>query len=79
MFAIKVAPYSDLFIFISSASSRSSLLASLIEDLGGKVTGSVTSKTDYLLAGEGGGSKHAKADSIGVPIINETQFKELIK
>lgn len=67
------------FCITGTLSQPRDVFKQMIEDLGGKVTGSVTSKTDYLLAGEGGGSKHAKADSIGVPIINETQFKELIK
>ncbi len=51
-----------------------------IEDFGGKVTGSVSAKTDYLLAGEAAGSKLAKAQSIGtVSIINEQEFENLIK
>ncbi len=42
-----------------------------IERHGGKVTGSVSKKTDYLLAGEAAGSKLAKAKELQVPIIDE--------
>ena len=41
-----------------------------IEHRGGKVSGSVSKKTSYLLAGENGGSKLEKANTLGVPIIN---------
>jgi DNA ligase (NAD+) len=43
----------------------------LIERHGGKVTGSVSKNTDYLLAGETAGSKLAKAQALGVPVIDE--------
>lgn len=50
----------------------------LLEAFGAKVTATVTSKTDYLLQGEGGGSKYDKAVSLGVKIINEDQLREMI-
>lgn len=50
----------------------------LIEDNGGKAAGSVSKKTDYLLAGEKAGSKLEKAQSLGVKIINENRLIELI-
>lgn len=50
----------------------------LLEAFGAKVTATVTSKTDYLLQGEGGGSKHDKAVKLGVKIINEDQLREMI-
>ena len=44
----------------------------------GKVSGSVSKKTDYVLAGEGGGSKRDKAETLGVPIIDEADFAFLL-
>ena len=50
----------------------------LIEQAGGKVTGSVSKKTDYLLAGEAAGSKLEKAKKLGVAVINEGTLKEML-
>lgn len=46
----------------------------LIEQYGGKVSGSVSKKTDYLLAGESAGSKLTKAKELGVPVISEAEL-----
>ena len=54
-------------------------IKALIESYGGKVTGSITSHTDYLLAGDGGGSKRARAEKLEIPIISEQQLKEMIE
>ena len=51
----------------------------IIEDHGGKVSGSVSKKTSYVLAGEEAGSKLEKAQSLGVPVISEEQFKGMMK
>jgi len=53
--------------------------SNIIEKFGGKTSSSVSKKTDYVLAGEEAGSKLAKAESLGVTIINETEFEEMIK
>ncbi|HAJ63518.1 MAG TPA: DNA ligase [Cyanobacteria bacterium UBA8543] len=50
----------------------------LIEKVGGKVTNSVSSKTDYLVVGEDAGSKLEKAQSLGITQLNETQLLELV-
>ena len=50
----------------------------LILSLGGKTTSSVSKKTDYVVVGENPGSKYDKALKLGVTIINEQQFKDLI-
>jgi DNA ligase (NAD+) len=49
-----------------------------IEDLGGKVGSSVTKKTDYVVLGENPGSKHDKAVSLGVEILDEGAFEKLL-
>ena len=49
-----------------------------IEARGGKVTGSVSGKTSYLLAGEKPGSKLAKAEKLGVPVIDEEKLRTLV-
>ncbi|MBI4857061.1 MAG: NAD-dependent DNA ligase LigA [Acetobacterium woodii] len=50
----------------------------LIEANGGKVSSSVSKKTDFLLSGEKSGSKHSKAQELGVAIIDEEQFLALV-
>ena len=50
----------------------------LIEGQGGKVTSSVSAKTDYLVVGEGPGSKVAKAKALGVRILDEDEFRKLV-
>jgi DNA ligase (NAD+) len=51
----------------------------LIVAAGGKVSGSVSKKTDYVVAGEAAGSKHAKAESLGVKIIDEAELRRLLR
>lgn len=51
----------------------------IIESFGGKTSSSVSKKTNYVLAGESGGSKLDKAAALGVPVIDENEFNEMIK
>ena len=51
----------------------------IIEKLGGKTSGSVSKKTSYVLAGESAGSKLTKAQELGIKIITEKEFEEMIK
>lgn len=49
-----------------------------LESLGANVTGSVTKKTDYVIAGEKAGSKYDKAKELDITIINEEEYKKMI-
>lgn len=49
----------------------------IVQRLGGKVSGSVSKKTDYVIAGEEAGSKLDKANELGVKVLNEEEFKSM--
>lgn len=51
----------------------------MIEAAGGRTSSSVSKKTDFLLAGEAAGSKYAKAEKLGVTILDEAAFRDLLK
>lgn len=52
--------------------------AKLIEDRGGRVSSSVSKKTDFVVAGTDAGSKLTKAESLGVAVLNELEFDEML-
>ena len=51
----------------------------IIESFGGKTAGSVSKKTSYVLAGENAGSKLTKAESLGIRILTEDEFEDMIR
>lgn len=53
--------------------------AAIIESFGGKSSGSVSKKTSYVLAGENAGSKLTKAEALGIRILTEAEFEEMIR
>lgn len=66
------------FVVTGTLSAPRADFQKTIEANGGKVSGSISAKTDYLLVGEGGGSKRTKAESLKVPIIGEEEFQALL-
>lgn len=66
------------FVITGSLSKPRDEFKKLIESLGGKVSGSVSKKTDYVLAGEEAGSKLEKALSLGVKVLSEQDFENII-
>jgi DNA ligase (NAD+) len=75
----KATPLSGKTFVITGALSKSrDHFKKLIEDAGGKVAESVSSKTDYVLVGENPGSKLEKAKKLGVKTIGEDEFSKLI-
>ena len=51
----------------------------IVENLGGRAASSVSKKTDYVVIGENAGSKADKAQSLGIPVLTELEFKDLIQ
>jgi len=66
------------FVFTGRISIPREEAKSMVERLGGKVASSVSKKTDYVVAGEEAGSKLEKADKLGVKIIDEGEFREMV-
>lgn len=67
------------FVITGTLSRPRDEFSALIESLGGKVSGSVSSKTNFVLYGENAGSKFDKAQNLGVRCIDESEFNALIK
>ncbi|WP_052572900.1 NAD-dependent DNA ligase LigA [Haloferula sp. BvORR071] len=66
------------FVITGTLSMDRDEMKQFLESKGAKVSGSISAKTDYLLCGEGGGSKRDKADKLGVKVIEEGDIKDLI-
>lgn len=66
------------FVITGTLSTPRDQIKQQIEDLGGKVSGSISAHTNYLICGEAGGSKRDKAIVLGVSIIDESEFSALI-
>lgn len=68
------------FVLTGTLASLTRAQASkIIEGFGGKTSSSVSKKTSYVLAGDAAGSKLEKANALGVEVISEAQFQEMIK
>jgi len=66
------------FVITGTLSLDRDHFKTIIEQNGGKVSGSISKKTDYLLAGEAAGSKLDKAKELNVPILDESAFEALL-
>jgi DNA ligase (NAD+) len=67
------------FVITGTLSKGRDEMKAYIEGKGGKVSGSVSAKTNYLLAGEGGGSKMENAKKLGIPVIDELELQKLLE
>ena len=66
------------FVITGTLSQPRPAFKKIIEAQGGKVSGSISSKTDYLLAGEKAGSKRTKAEELNVTILDEDSLQKLL-
>ena len=66
------------FVITGTLSKPRDYYKEVLESLGAKVTESVTKKTDYVLLGENPGSKYNKAKELGITIISEEEYEELV-
>lgn len=75
----KSGPLAGLtFVITGTLSMDRDDIKAFIEEKGGKVSGSVSAKTSYLVAGDGGGSKRDKAVELNIPIVSEHELKSMI-
>ncbi len=66
------------FVITGTLSIERDAMKDIIESKGGKVSGSISAKTHYLLCGEGGGTKRDKAEQLKVPIIDEAALQTML-
>ncbi len=72
-------PFKDKTVVLTGTMSVSrGVIKEELENLGAKVSGSVSKKTDYVIYGEDAGSKYDKAVSLGVKTLTEVEYKELL-
>jgi DNA ligase (NAD+) len=64
-------------VITGTLSSPRDAIKARLQALGARVTGSVSSKTDFVLAGEAAGSKRAKAESLGVVVVDESWLERV--
>ena len=69
---------STTWVITGTLSQSRDEIAELIRARGGKVSGSVSKKTSYLLAGDEAGSKLEKAKKLGVRVLNEPEFRKML-
>ncbi|MFT3991815.1 MAG: NAD-dependent DNA ligase LigA [Luteolibacter sp.] len=67
------------FVITGTLSIDRDEMKALIESKGGKVSGSISAKTHFLVVGEGGGSKREKAEKLGVTILNEEEIRAMME
>src|SRR5580698_5077523 len=67
------------FVLTGTLTRPRDLVKKMLEDAGGRVAGSVSKKTDYVVAGADAGSKLDKANELGVPVISEKEMEELLQ
>ncbi len=81
--SVSVAPVADTlagksFVFTGALSTPREQLEALVQTLGGRVSSSVSGKTNYVVAGDNAGSKLDKARALGVSVLTEDEFRALL-